>query len=170
MNVYRTLLILSFVLLAGCSSTPYYSQNTQSSQYEMIEIDAIKPPNLTLLGDSAYYADDVAFSTVGAKKDSARESTADFVPVEKQPTPLRVVNPKCPPGAQKQSITGDTRVKMLIDTLGIPRKARLVESSNKVFNDCSLIASMQWRFSPAMMLGKPVSVWVSIPFRFRNCH
>jgi TonB family protein len=164
------LLLIILTTIVGCSTSRDF-QRAPKPNYEVIEIDAIKPPNLTLSGDSAFYSEDSLLYKVNHYRNTFATSDTEWVPVGKSPSPLRIVNPKCPSEARTNSIVGSTRVKMMIDSLGIPRKARIVESSNKIFNECSLIAAMQWRFSPAMTKGQqPVSVWVDIPFRFRDCH
>ena len=34
-------------------------------------------------------------------------------------------------------------------------------------DEAALAAAQKWVFTPALRQGKPVTVWVSIPFRFR---
>lgn len=41
------------------------------------------------------------------------------------------------------------------------------ETNGKAFEEAAYNAVKQWKFSPAQMQGKPVAVWVTIPFRFK---
>lgn len=50
---------------------------------------------------------------------------------------------------------------------GSIKKAEILKSDADIFNQAVLDAAMQWVFTPALMKSGPVSVWVSIPFRFR---
>jgi hypothetical protein len=41
------------------------------------------------------------------------------------------------------------------------------KTDGKAFEEASYNAVKQWKFSPAQMQGKPVAVWVTIPFKFK---
>jgi TonB family protein len=41
------------------------------------------------------------------------------------------------------------------------------KTDGKAFEEAAYNAVKQWKFSPAQMQGKPVAVWVTIPFRFK---
>lgn len=119
----------------------------------------------------------------------------DFVPVEKQPMPITNPAPKYPESARRDSLEGVIWVKLLVDEKGNAVKAHLlrlqctrpgltVESTTvdslkrefipeQTYEDIKeLVATttdtaMQWKFSPALLDGKPVKVWVSIPFKYK---
>ena len=119
----------------------------------------------------------------------------DFVPVEKQPAPISTPAPKYPESARRDSLEGVIWVKLLVDEKGNAVKAHLlrlqctrpgltVEAAvvdslkrdfipEQTYEDIKeLVATttdtaMQWKFSPALLGGKPVKVWVSIPFKYK---
>ncbi len=93
----------------------------------------------------------------------------DFVPVDVQPQLLSSNNPApvYPEEARKQKIEGTVWVKMWIDKKGNARRVEILKSDAEIFNQASIDAAMKWKFSPAMLKGEPVDVWVSIPFKFK---
>jgi len=106
-------------------------------------------------------------SPVEIQKDiSIEEDPADFVPVEKQPTPVKQVKPEYPEIARRAGVEGTVWVKILVDKEGKAKKAVIVKSDAEIFNDPAKEAALQWVFTPAMMNNGPVAVWVSVPFRF----
>jgi TonB family protein len=91
----------------------------------------------------------------------------DFVEYEAEPTLLYRAEPEYPPEALRAGIQADVFVKVWVDPKGKVRKAVLLKSTSEAFNKSALEASQKWIFTPAKMKGKAVSVWISIPFRFR---
>jgi TonB family protein len=64
-------------------------------------------------------------------------------------------------------LEGNVFVKVWVDKEGKVRKAVIQKSDAPIFEEPAKEAAMQWVFTPALMQKGPVSVWVSIPFRFR---
>ena len=91
----------------------------------------------------------------------------DFVPYEKEPTVVKRVDPKYPDLALRAGLEGNVFVKVWVDREGKVRKVVLIKSDNAIFEEAAIAAANQWVFTPAVMQKGPVSVWVSIPFRFR---
>lgn len=91
----------------------------------------------------------------------------DFVPVEKQPVPVKQVTPVYPELAQRAQMEGTVWVKIWVDKEGKPKKAVVIKSDAEIFNQAAVDAAMQWVFTPAIMNNGPVAVWVAIPFKFR---
>jgi periplasmic protein TonB len=91
----------------------------------------------------------------------------DFVPYEKEPTVIKRVEPKYPDLALRAGLEGNVFVKVWVDKEGKVRKVVLLKSDAPIFEDAAIGAAKQWVFTPAVMQKGPVSVWVSIPFRFR---
>ena len=93
----------------------------------------------------------------------------DFVPVEKQPQPLPGNNPApvYPEIARRAGVEGTVWVKIWVDKEGNPKKAQVLKSDAELFNQPAIDAAMKWKFTPAIMNNGPVSVWVSIPFKFK---
>ena len=91
----------------------------------------------------------------------------DFVPYEKEPTVIKRIEPKYPDLALRAGLEGNVYVKVWVDKEGKVRKVVLLKSDAPIFEDAAIAAAKQWVFTPAVMQKGPVSVWVSIPFRFR---
>lgn len=90
-----------------------------------------------------------------------------FTPFEKEPIPVLTPAPQYPDVPRRTGMEGNVTVKVLITKEGKAKKAILVKSDGELFVQPSIDAAMKWTFTPALMNGKPVPVWVSIPFRFR---
>jgi protein TonB len=95
------------------------------------------------------------------------EDPADFVPVEKQPVPVKQVVPEYPDIARRASIEGTVWVKILVDKEGKAKKAVVMKSDAEIFNEPAIKAAMQFVFTPAMMNNGPVAVWAAMPFHFK---
>ena len=91
---------------------------------------------------------------------------ADYVPYEKPPEAIKQVPAKYPPDAKKDNVQGTVWLKTLVDEEGRVAKVDIQKSEAEVLNQAAVDAVKQWLFKPAIMKGKPVAVWVSIPFRF----
>ena len=91
----------------------------------------------------------------------------DFVPVEKNPTPIKQVQPPYPEIARRAGVEGTVWVKIWVDKEGKAKKAEVLKSDAELFNEPAKNAAMQWVFTPAIMNNGPVAVWVSIPFKFK---
>jgi periplasmic protein TonB len=91
----------------------------------------------------------------------------DFVPYEKEPTVVKRIEPKYPDLALRAGLEGNVFVKVWVDKEGKVRKVVLLKSDAPIFEEAAMAAAKQWVFTPAVMQKGPVSVWVSIPFRFR---
>jgi len=84
-----------------------------------------------------------------------------------EPKVLKRVEPIYPEIALRAGLEGDVFVKVWIDKNGNIRKVVILESTLELFEEPAIEAAHKWEFTPAKILGKPISVWVSIPFRFR---
>jgi len=92
---------------------------------------------------------------------------ADFVPVEKEPVPVKKIEPKYPELAMRAGLEGKVWVKIWVDKEGRPKQVVILKSDAEIFNEPAVEAAKQWVFTPAYMNNGPVAVWVSIPFRFK---
>ncbi|MFA4936906.1 MAG: energy transducer TonB [Patescibacteria group bacterium] len=95
------------------------------------------------------------------------EEPPDFVPVEKQPVPVKTQQPAYPEIARRAGVEGTVWVKILIDKEGKAKKAVIIKSDAEIFNEAAIQAALQWVFTPAMMNNGPVQVWAAVPFRFK---
>ena len=90
-----------------------------------------------------------------------------FQPIEKEPVPVLAIAPNYPDVPLRAGLEGNVLVKVLLTKEGRVKKAILIKSDDELFAQPAIDAAMKWAFTPALMNGKPVQVWVSIPFRFR---
>ena len=95
------------------------------------------------------------------------EEPPDFVPVEKQPVPVKQVQPEYPEIARRAGVEGTVWVKILVDKEGKSKKAVIMKSDAEIFNEPAIKAAVQLVFTPAMMNNGPVAVWAAVPFRFK---
>lgn len=86
--------------------------------------------------------------------------------VEKYPEIVDMGKPEYPIEAKKNNITGKVFVKILVDKIGMPKKAVVIKSENEIFNQPSIDAAMKSRFTPAIQGGKPIAVWIVLPYKF----
>ena len=92
---------------------------------------------------------------------------ADFVAVEKEPVVVKKVEPKYPELAMRAGLEGKVWVKIWVDKEGKPKQVVILKSDAEIFNEPSVEAAKQFLFTPAYMNNGPVSVWVSVPFKFK---
>ncbi len=95
------------------------------------------------------------------------EAPPDFVPYEKGPVEVKVVQPEYPEIAKKAGIEGTVWVKIWVDKEGKPKKVVKLKSDAEIFDDPAIKAAYQFVFTPAVMNNGPVAVWVSVPFHFK---
>jgi periplasmic protein TonB len=92
---------------------------------------------------------------------------ADFVPVEKEPEIVKKVEPKYPELAMRAGLEGKVWVKIWVDKEGKAKQVVVLKSDAEIFNEPAVEAARQFVFTPAYMNNGPVSVWVSVPFKFK---
>ena len=92
---------------------------------------------------------------------------ADFVAVEKEPVVVKKVEPKYPELAMRAGLEGKVWVKIWVDKEGKPKQVVVLKSDAEIFNEPAVEAAKQFVFTPAYMNNGPVSVWVSVPFKFK---
>ena len=100
------------------------------------------------------------------KPDEEGLFSEEFVAVDRQPVPVKKVQPEYPQEARRKKREGTVWVRCLIDKQGKVRKTHVMRADADVFIEPAVKAVLQWRFTPALLKGEPVSVWAAIPFRF----
>lgn len=90
----------------------------------------------------------------------------EFRQAEKFPVMVEPATPFYPDIAKKAGIEGKVFVKVLVDKEGNPKKAVVVKSESELFNYAATEAAMKSKFSPALQEGKPIAVWVVLPYKF----
>jgi len=91
----------------------------------------------------------------------------ESVPFESAPTIIKRGHLRYPEIARKAGLEGTVWVKIWVGKTGKPRKVVIQKSASEIFDQAAIEAAMQYLFTPALINGKPVEVWVSIPFNFR---
>lgn len=87
--------------------------------------------------------------------------------VERPPRLLRKVEPRYPMAARKRHVTGKVLVKFLVDPAGHVRLPQVVEAQPEgVFEPAVIQAVSAWEFSPGILEGRAVSVWMLLPISF----
>jgi protein TonB len=116
-------------------------------------------------GGGALFAE--AIQQQPQEKQTRKLPPADFVAYEKEPVVVKKVEPVYPEIALRAALDGEVLLKVWVDESGDVVEAQIIRSDQKIFEQAAADAAKQWKFTPALANGKPVAVWVTIPFRFR---
>jgi TonB family protein len=98
---------------------------------------------------------------------TSKETAKGYVPYDRAPEVLNQEQPKYPELALKAGLEGSVWIKMWVDTTGRVNQVYVQKSDAEIFEQASLDAARQWRFKPAILKGKTISTWVTVPFRFK---
>jgi protein TonB len=85
---------------------------------------------------------------------------------DQPPRPIKITKPQYPQEAFVKKIEGTVEVEILIDSGGNVARARVVQSI-PALDQAALQTVYQWRFSPAIKNGHPVSTIARAPVQFR---
>lgn len=94
-----------------------------------------------------------------------RPQFGEYVSVDQQAEPISKVDPIYPDDAKQAGIEGTIIVQALVIEDGSVEECRAVPSI-PALEDAAVACVRQWHFKPAMIGGKPVAVWVTVPVRF----
>jgi protein TonB len=89
-------------------------------------------------------------------------------PERGEPTPIVRLSPNYPDRAQRQGLEGDVLVEFDIDEGGNVVNARVISSTNSVFERAAIRAVSRWKYAPQIVNGQPVvrrNIRVTIEFR-----
>ena len=106
-------------------------------------------------------------TTIPQEKHGNKTPPEDFTQYDKAPEVVNKVEPEYPAIALKSGLEGGVYVQVWVDESGAVVESKVVRSTDKVFDQAARRAAEQWKFTPAENKGKPVAVWITIPFRFR---
>jgi len=91
-----------------------------------------------------------------------------FVVVEREPVPINLDEIRrrivYPPLAEEAGIQGKVIVRVLVGKDGKYRKHVILKSPHKILTEAVEKELPNLEFTPGMLAGKPVKVWVTIPF------
>lgn len=74
--------------------------------------------------------------------------------------------PAYPPNARATGLGGEVWVEFAVDESGRVRQARVVRSSDPMFDEPTLRAVAKWRFEPGRRHGRPVSFRMVVPVSY----
>jgi len=123
--------------------------------------------NSSLSQDSDHSAKEettVIAQNVETQKDTLDPN--DYKAVDKMPEIISQAKPAFPDEALKKNLEGKVFLRVLVDANGNSAKVEVLKSSNSIFDEAAITAAKNYKFNPAIKDGKPVSVWVVIPFNF----
>ncbi len=103
----------------------------------------------------------------GAEEIQQEKAPPDSVFVDVQPTLKKKANPVYPKAALAAGIEGAVYIRLLVDKEGKVQDVKIVRSENDALNQSAIDAARQYEFAPATAAGKPVAVWVTVPFKFK---
>jgi len=87
--------------------------------------------------------------------------------VERPPRLLRRVDPDYPQAARRQGVSGKVVVRFLVGSDGRVRDIEVVEAEpSGYFEQAAVNAVSRWEFSPGMLRGRAVAVWMLVPVSF----
>ncbi len=87
--------------------------------------------------------------------------------LDQQPRPVYQAAPKYPNSLRRQGISGEVKIEIVVDARGRVVNPRIVESSNRAFEDPALDAVQQWKFEPGKRGGTAVPFKMLVPIRFQ---
>jgi len=76
--------------------------------------------------------------------------------LDRDSVPLVRIDPQYPPQAQQRRLEGWVHIRFTISGAGTVKNAKIVKSSDLVFESAALRAVEQWKYQPQMEGGKPV--------------
>jgi periplasmic protein TonB len=82
------------------------------------------------------------------------------------PRRLVYVQPVYPPIAQANRVTGRVVIEAIIGPTGDVESTRVVQSTVRLLEDAALTAVRQWKYTPTLLSGVPVSVILTVSVDF----
>ena len=76
--------------------------------------------------------------------------------LDRDMVPLVRIDPQYPPQAQQRRLEGWVQLRFTVSGAGTVKNARVVKSSDLVFENAALRAVEQWKYQPQLEAGKPV--------------
>ena len=87
---------------------------------------------------------------------------------EDLPASLIRVEPEYPSLAREARVDGRVVAQVLVGVDGLVQDVLMdPRHSIPMLDDAAIAAERQWVFTPARVCGRPVAIWVSLPFDFR---
>jgi protein TonB len=86
--------------------------------------------------------------------------------LDRDMVPLVRIEPQYPPQAQTRRLEGWVHVRFTITGAGTVKNAKVVKSSDMIFESATIRAVEQWKYQPQMEGGKPVERQTETILRF----
>jgi len=182
--------ILMFSLVKGVQVSPYRSTVGAITPIEQlpalqdvvepppppvtprVQVDVAAPGDQTVQDQDVDVNVDIDFSLDQGITPPAVDSVFEIYTVEQAPEITSFVHPAYPDMARNAGVEGRVVVQVVVDENGkvMPGSARILSTTNEIFNAPALDAAMACTFSPGKMGDRAVKVRVNIPFAFRIEH
>jgi TonB family protein len=105
---------------------------------------------------------------VSAETDSSDVPVVDYYKIEKKPQVVSQHTPVYPAKARNEGHQGTVFVNALVGPYGRVVDVKISQCSGwEELDNAALEAARHWTFTPGEQRGKPVKVWVRIPFHFK---
>jgi TonB family protein len=149
----KPFLLLLAVMLAAWSAG---AQNCTTLQ----PLTGGSPPGVLSLG--------IAVAVVpSADREQQEKAPPDSVFVDVQPVLRKKAEPVYPKLAMAAGIEGKVFLRLWVDAEGKVHDVKVIKTDHEVLNQSAIDAARQFEFAPASVNGKPVSIWVTVPFKFK---
>ncbi|CAK7056435.1 MAG: hypothetical protein DESF_02398 [Desulfovibrio sp.] len=87
--------------------------------------------------------------------------------LDQRPSISRRVVPEYPAKARRMNIQGSVKVRLVVDTAGLPRNCEVISATpDGYFEEAALAAAQNMRFAPGKLNGQTVNTLVVVPFAF----
>jgi TonB family protein len=100
-------------------------------------------------------------------REQQEKAPPDSVFVDVQPVIRKKAEPVYPKLAMAAGIEGKVYVRFWVDTEGKVHNVKVIKTDHEVLNQSAIDAARQFEFAPATVSGRPVSIWVTVPFMFK---
>lgn len=153
-------------------------QNTLAPEHFKIPLQERKPtaPDINLKTPAFDINPRLAAGTTLSLPDRnpSQAPTTDFkraydqAHVDQAPMTIVKTRPAYPYRARRLHLSGEVRVKFLVDTGGQVRDIQIIQADPPdVFDNSVISALSRWRFAPGRLQGRPVATWVTTTIVFR---
>jgi TonB family protein len=136
----------------------------------LTEADAARNRAREISGQPSATPTDPAPTSFSGFGESFEQTTGRLTPVRaggqvRQPTKTRDAKPVYPAEAQAQRVQGVVIIEAIIDPSGSVANARVLRSI-PALDQAALSAVSRWQFTPTMVNGAPVAVWMTVTVNF----
>jgi periplasmic protein TonB len=135
-------------------------QDTEVQKKQQEKVQPDKPPPVPEVPQMNFakgsVENNVAQLTPKVDASSAMSKMKMTAGSDRDIVPLVRINPDYPPRALSRGVQGWVIVQFTISATGTVKDAKVVDSSNEIFNDAALKAIARWRYNPKVEEGVAV--------------